>query len=39
MARGNRRQAVFLDNGDYEIYLDRLAAYRTRYGVALYAYC
>lgn len=39
IARGNRRQAVFLDDGDYETYLDRLAAYRTRYAVTLYAYC
>jgi REP-associated tyrosine transposase len=39
IARGNRREAVFLDRGDYETYLNRLAAYQIRYAVTLHAYC
>jgi REP element-mobilizing transposase RayT len=39
IARGNHRQPIFLDDGDYEAYLWRLAQYRNRYGLALYAYC
>jgi putative transposase len=39
IARGNRREAVFLTQADYEAYLHQLAAYRTRYAVTLYAYC
>lgn len=39
IARGNRREAVFLAHGDYETYLHRLAAYRARYAVTLHAYC
>lgn len=39
VARGNRRETVFLARGDYETYLHRLAAYRAGYAVSLYAYC
>ena len=39
VARGNRREAVFLGHGDYETYLHRLALYRARYAVTLHAYC
>ena len=39
MARGNRREAVFLDDDDYAFYLRRLALYRARYAVTLHAYC
>jgi len=39
IARGNRREAVFMGHGDYETYLHRLAAYRAGYAVTLYAYC
>ena len=39
VARGNRRDAVFLDHSDYEAYLHRLALYRARYAVTLHAYC
>jgi REP element-mobilizing transposase RayT len=39
IARGNRREAVFLDGDDYEIYRHRLALYRARYAVTLHAYC
>jgi REP element-mobilizing transposase RayT len=38
VARGNRREAVFLGHGDYETYLHRLALYRARYAVTLHAY-
>ena len=39
IARGNRREAVFLGHPDYETYLHRLALYRARYAVTLHAYC
>lgn len=39
VARGNRREAVFLAHGDYETYLHRLATYRGGYAVTLHAYC
>src|SRR5438132_10174385 len=40
IARGNQRQPTFLTDADYyEAYLARLARYRRRYGVFLYAYC
>jgi putative transposase len=39
IARGNHRQPTFLTEQDYSAYLTRLAAYRQRYGVLLYAYC
>lgn len=39
IARGNQRQATFLTDLDYRAYLGRLATYRKRYGVSLYAYC
>lgn len=39
IARGNQRQPTFLTDPDYQAYLTRLAAYRKRYGVSLYAYC
>ena len=39
VARGNHRQPTFLTDGDYDAYLTRLATYRRRYGVTLYAYC
>ena len=39
VARGNQRQPTFLTDLDYQAYLVRLATYRTRYGVTLYAYC
>src|SRR5262245_8500180 len=39
MARGNRREAVFLDAQDYTWYLHRLARYRKEYGVTVHAYC
>src|SRR5215510_8127901 len=39
IARGNQRQATFLDDADYGAYLRRLALYRERHGVSLHAYC
>lgn len=39
IARGNQRQATFLDDTDYHAYLRRLALYRKRYDVTLHAYC
>jgi putative transposase len=39
VARGNRREPVFLGHGDYETYLHRLAVYRAGYAVTLHAYC
>jgi REP-associated tyrosine transposase len=39
MARGNRREPVFLDDDDYAFYLKRLALYQARYTVMLHAYC
>lgn len=39
IARGNQRQPTFLTDLDYGAYLSRLAAYRNRYAVCLFAYC
>jgi REP element-mobilizing transposase RayT len=39
VARGNHRQPTFLADPDYHAYLLRLATYRKRYGVNVYAYC
>lgn len=39
IARGNHQQPTFLNDQDYEAYLERVATYRERYGVILYAYC
>jgi REP element-mobilizing transposase RayT len=39
IARGNHRQPTYLTDLDYRAYLTRLAAYRKRYAMCLYAYC
>jgi putative transposase len=39
IVRGNYRQKTFLNGRDYEAYLERLARYRKRFGVTVYAYC
>jgi REP element-mobilizing transposase RayT len=39
IVRGNQRQHTFFDDADYGAYLRRLAVYRERHGVSLYAYC
>lgn len=38
IAHGNRRQDVFLDDEDYQLYLDFLRQYKERYRFLLYAY-
>ena len=37
--RGNRRERVFFEDGDYELYLDLLADAAARARVAIWAYC
>lgn len=37
--RGNRRERVFFEDGDYELYLDLLSEAATRSGVAIWGYC
>lgn len=37
--RGNRRQQVFFEDGDYELYRDLLADAARRAGAAVWAYC
>jgi len=37
--RGNRRQKVFFEDGDYALYRDLLAARAAKAGVAVWAYC
>src|SRR6202522_4098992 len=37
--RGNRREAIFLEDGDQEIYRDLLAVQTRKAGVEVWAYC
>ena len=37
--RGNRRERVFFEDGDYALYLDLLAEAAARANVAIWAYC
>jgi len=37
--RGNRREPIFFEDGDHEIYRDLLAAQTRRAGVEVWAYC
>jgi REP element-mobilizing transposase RayT len=37
--RGNRREAIFFEEGDRAIYLDLLAEQAARYEVQVWAYC
>jgi len=37
--RGNRREPIFFENGDQEIYLDLLAEQTLKAGVEIWAYC
>jgi putative transposase len=37
--RGNRRERVFFEDGDYELYLDLLSDAAVRAGVAIWSYC
>ncbi|MFQ5683960.1 MAG: transposase [Candidatus Binatia bacterium] len=39
IVRGNQRQKTFLDNQDYQVYLERLAKYRRKYDYCVHAYC
>lgn len=39
IARGNERREVFRDDVDREDYLDRIARYRQRFGLRVFAYC
>jgi REP element-mobilizing transposase RayT len=39
IARGNEQREVFRDDSDRELYLRRLARYRTEFRFRLYAYC
>jgi putative transposase len=38
IARGNQKQAIFLDKADFRTYLSYLADYKSRYPFNLYAY-
>jgi len=38
-ARGNRREPVFFEDGDYELYLDLLSEAAAQAGVVIWAYC
>ncbi len=39
IARGNRQLDIFLRPRDYHAYLERLAKYRNKFKLTLYAYC
>lgn len=39
IVRGNQRQKTFAKERDYQVYLEKLAHYRHRYGVTIHAYC
>ena len=39
MPRGNRREAIFFEDGDREIYRDLLAEQTRKAGVEVWAYC
>lgn len=38
ITRGNQKQRIFRDDGDYEQYLNIIADYKSRYNFLLYAY-
>jgi putative transposase len=37
--RGNRREAIFFENGDHQIYRDMLAEQLRKSSVEVWAYC
>ena len=37
--RGNRREAIFFQDGDHEVYLDLLAEQSVTVGFAVWEYC
>ncbi|MGH8646887.1 MAG: transposase [Gammaproteobacteria bacterium] len=39
IGRGNQRQTTFLRQADYQAYLERMATYRRKHGVVVWAYC
>ena len=39
ITRGNRKQKVFVQEKDYEEYMDRLKHYKRKYKFKLYGYC
>jgi len=39
IVRGNQRQPTFLSDADYRAYVERLAKYRQKHGMVLWAYC
>ena len=39
MNRGNRREPIFVESGDQEVYRDLLAEQAARRGVAVWAWC
>ena len=39
IVRGNQRQKTFFAEKDYRSYLERLARYREKYNMTIYAYC
>ncbi|MGH7888113.1 MAG: REP-associated tyrosine transposase, partial [Candidatus Binatia bacterium] len=39
IVRGNQRRKTFLNDGDYQAYLERLGRYRRKYGHTVHAYC
>jgi len=39
ITRGNRKQEVFKNDGDFEVYLHILKKAKKRYKILLYAYC
>jgi putative transposase len=39
IVRGNERRAVFRDDADRKLYLERLEHYEKRLGFRVYAYC
>ena len=39
IVRGNQGQKTFLNDRDYQAYLERLARYRKKFSVTVYAYC
>lgn len=38
-ARGNQKQLIFIEEGDFEFYLKQLKHYKIKYSFHLYGYC
>ena len=39
IVRGNQRQKTFLSSSDYQTYVEKLAQYRRKCDITIYAYC